>query len=488
MKYPNREQQRGVTGHFGAVILLCAAQFMVVLDATIVSVALVDLQSDLGLSQQNLQWVVNAYTLAYGGFLLLGGRAADLLGRRRIFVMGLVLFSLASLLGGFAPSGGVVIIARSVQGLGGALISPAVLSILTTTFTEGLARNRALGIWGATAASGAASGVLLGGLLTNYLGWRWVLFINVPITLVTAALSFKLLDESRGTNRSTSGKNGKGFDLAAALTVTAGLVVLVYAVVETTEFGWGSARTLGLLALALLLIVGFVLIELRSQSPLVKFSVFRLRNLTGANLVALVYATGPLSTLFFISLYLQQVLGYSALQTGLAFLPFSLMAAVASLIASPLVNRFGLKAMVAGGMLLMALGLVLFAQVPTNGIFWRDVLPGSLLVGIGITLAGVSMTIAAMSGVNAQDSGLASGLINTSQQLGTAIVLALLVTLSSSRTKAVIAARGNSPELLLIALTEGFRFAFLIGAGLLAAGALVAVLFIHGASFPKERK
>jgi EmrB/QacA subfamily drug resistance transporter len=462
-----------------ALMLLCSAQFMVVLDATIVAVALSNMQSDLGLSPQNLQWVINAYTLVFGGFLLLGGRAADLFGRQRVFMLGIILFSLASLIGGLSPSGNVLILARSLQGLGGAMISPAALSILTTIFTEGGARNRALGIWGATAAAGSTSGVLLGGLLTNYLGWRWVLFVNVPIGLVTVVLSSRLLKGNRSDDNSSS----QGFDLAGAIAITSGLMVFVYAIVGVTEFGWNSARTLSLLAISLLLIASFIWIELRSKSPLVKFSIFRLPNLTGANLVALVHASGPLSTLFFISLYLQQVLGYSALATGLAFVPFSLCAAAAAIVAAPTVQRFGLKATIAGGLLMMAVGLLLFSQLPPNGNFWLHVLPGSILVGAGITLAGVPMTIAAMSGVEERDAGLASGLINTSQQIGAAIVLALLVTLSSSQTKAIIAIQGNSTEVMAIALTKGFQFAFLVGAGLLIAGAITAVLLITNPSF-----
>jgi EmrB/QacA subfamily drug resistance transporter len=466
--------QLSETRQQAALMLLCSAQFMVVLDATIVAVALSNMQSDLGLSPQNLQWVINAYTLVFGGFLLLGGRAADLFGRQRVFMLGIVLFSLASLIGGLSPSGNVLILARSLQGLGGAMISPAALSILTTIFTEGGARNRALGIWGATAAAGSTSGVLLGGLLTNYLGWRWVLFVNVPIGLVTVLLSSKLL-KGNGKNDTSA---GKGFDLAGAISITSGLMMFVYAIVGVTEFGWTSARTLSLLAISLLLIVSFIWIELRSKSPLVKFSIFRLPNLTGANLVALVHASGPLSTLFFISLYLQQVLGYSALATGLAFVPFSLCAAAAAIISAATVQRFGLKATIAGGMLMMALGLLLLSQLPPSGNFWFHVLPGSILVGTGITLAGVPMTIAAMSGVEERDAGLASGLINTSQQLGAAIVLALLVTISSSQTKAIIAIQGNSAEVMAIALTKGFQLAFLVGAGLLVAGAITAVLFI----------
>jgi EmrB/QacA subfamily drug resistance transporter len=462
-----------------ALALLCSAQFMVVLDATIVAVALSNMQSDLGLSPQNLQWVINAYTLVFGGFLLLGGRAADLFGRQRVFVLGISLFSLASLIGGLSPSGNVLILARSLQGLGGAMISPAALSILTTLFSEGGARNRALGIWGATAAAGSTSGVLLGGLLTNYLGWRWVLFVNVPIGLVAVLLSSKLLKGNLTEDNSPS----QGFDLAGAIAITSGLMVFVYAIVGITEFGWTSARTLFLLAISLLLIASFISIELRSRSPLVKFSIFRLPNLTGANLVALVHASGPLSTLFFISLYLQQVLGYSALATGLAFVPFSLCAAVAAIFAAPTVQRFGLKLTIAGGMLMMAVGLLLLSQLPPTGEFWIHVLPGSILVGTGITLAGVPMTIAAMSGVEERDAGLASGLINTSQQIGAAIVLALLVTLSSSQTQAIIAMRGNSPAVMAIALTKGFQLAFMVGAGLLTAGAITALLLIENPTF-----
>ncbi len=467
--------QLSETRQQAALMLLCSAQFMVVLDATIVAVALSNMQSDLGLSPQNLQWVINAYTLVFGGFLLLGGRAADLFGRQRVFMLGIVLFSLASLIGGLSPSGNVLILARSLQGLGGAMISPAALSILTTIFTEGGARNRALGIWGATAAAGSTSGVLLGGLLTNYLGWRWVLFVNVPIGLITVVLSSRLLKGNRSNDNSSS----QGFDLAGAIAITSGLMVFVYAIVGVTEFGWDSVRTLSLLAISLLLIASFIWIELRSRSPLVKFSIFRLPNLMGANLVALVHASGPLSTLFFISLYLQQVLGYSALATGLAFVPFSLCAAAAAIVAAPTVQRFGLKVTIAGGLLMMAVGLLLFSQLPPNGNFWLHVLPGSILVGAGITLAGVPMTIAAMSGVEERDAGLASGLINTSQQIGAAIVLALLVTLSSSQTKAIIAIGGNSA----IALTKGFQLAFLVGAGLLTAGAFTAVLLITNPSF-----
>jgi len=438
--------------HWGTLIVLCAAQFMVILDAAIINVALVDLQRDLKLSPQSLQWVVNAYTLPLGSLLLLGGRASDLLGRWRVFVTGLIIFPAASLVGGLAASETSLMIARALQGVGGALISLAALSILMTRFTQSEARNRALGIWGATAACGAASGVLLGGYLTSSFGWRSVLLINVPIGFATTMLSLRL-----NRSGSTVVRTLKDFDLAGGATITAGLVIFVYALVRTADARSNWVQILGLFALAVLLIAIFILIERRSRSPLVKLSLFRHRNLTGANLVALVHATGPLCALYFTSLYLQQVLGYSALMTGLAFLPFSIIAAVTSLIASPLVPRLGLKAMIVGGLLSMALGLLLYTQVPVNGNFWRDVLPGSLFIGVGVTLTGIPMTIAALSDVSAQDSGLASGLINTSQQIGSAIVLALLVTISSVYTEAVSLSSGNSLTMRMNTLTEGFR-------------------------------
>ena len=456
-----------------ALVLLCAAQFMFVLDIAIVNVALPSIQQALKFSQENLQWVVNAYTLAFGGFLLLGGRAGDLLGYRRIFIVGLGLFSLASLMGGFAESGSVLIAARGVQGLGAALSSPAVLSILTTTFPEGSERTRALGAWGAIGASGAAAGVLLGGLLTGTLGWEWVLFVNVPIGGAAVLLAPVLIRESHDPTAP------RHFDLAGAICVTLGLVLLVFAIVGTDASGWVSVRTLSLLSLSVLLLVGFVLIERRARAPLVPLRIFRLRNLTGANLVTLVQGTGPLCTLFFISLYLQQVLGFSAIVSGLAFLPFALTAAVSSGVTPTLMNRFGLKPVLVVGMVLMAVGLVLFAQVSVGGTYVGNVLLPSLIVGSSAGLSFVPLTIAAVTCVKVEDTGLASGLLNTSQQVGAALVLALLVVSASNRTKEVIAARGSSPEVLPTALTAGFQSAFLLGAGLVAIGAVVALLVIR---------
>ena len=452
------------SGRGFALALLCAAQFMVVLDTVIINVALDSIKSQLHFSPQNLQWVVNAYTLAFGGFLLLGGRAADLLGRRRIFVAGLTLFSLASLAGGLAPTQETLIIARAFQGLGGAMVSPAALSLLTTLFPEGAARNRALGVWGATAAAGAASGVLLGGLLTNFLGWRWALFINVPIGLCVSLLSFKLLQESRAEAKpgaAGDGRGASGFDVSGAALVTAGLVVLVYGVVGAADAGWASPRTLGLFAAGLALFAAFYVVERRSAAPLVDFALFRRPGIAGANLVALTHATGPIGTLYFLSLYMQQVLRLSPLMTGLAFLPFALMAALSSGFSARAVQRFGVKASVISGLLLMASGLLLFARLPTDSAahYVWDLLPGLLLVGAGITLAGVPMTIAAMTGVDEADSGLASGLVNTSQQIGAALTLAILV------TAAAVSARSAS---------DAYASAFYTGATVLCIGAVIA--------------
>ncbi|BBD70582.1 hypothetical protein NIES4072_69490 [Nostoc commune NIES-4072] len=453
-----------------ALILLCATQFIFVLDVSIINIALPSIQQAFNFSQQNLQWVINAYTLAFGGFLLLGGRAGDLLGHRRVFIFGLSLFALASLIGGFAQSGTILIAARSAQGLGGALSSPTALSILTMTFSEGSERNRALGVWGATGASGGAAGVLLGGLITGLLGWEWVLFVNVPIAGSAALLAPIFLSESVTNNKS------RQFDLAGAFCSTTGLILLVFTIVNAEGH---LARTLGFLFLCVSLFLGFMFIEQRSPAPLVPLRIFRLRNLTGANLITLVHGTGPLCTLFFISLYLQQVLGLSALNSGLAFLPFALAGGISSGLASVLVNRFGVKPVLTVGMLLMAIGLVLFAQVSVGGSYVIHVLPASLVVGASAGFSFVPLTIAAFMSVKDEDAGLASGLLATSQQVGAAIVLALLVAIASAHSKGIIAAQGSSPAVLARALTEGFQSAFYLGAGLVALGAIVAFLVIQ---------
>ena len=448
-----------------ALALLATAQFVVVLDASIVNVALPTIGDSLSFSQDDLSWVVNAYVLTFGGFLLLGGRAADLLGRRRVFMVGLVLFALASLAGGLANSESQLIVARAVQGLGAAILSPAALSIVTTTFRDGAERNKALGVWGAVAGGGGAAGVLLGGILTDGLGWEWVLWVNVPIGLAAAALSPLLIAESRSQSET------RHFDFGGAVSITAGLSLLVYALVDATDAGWGSAQTIGLLAAAAALIGAFVAIELRSAQPLVPFRIFRLRTLTGANVVGVLTGASLFSMFFFISLYMQQVLGYSAIHAGLSYLPLALSIMISAALASQLTTRFGFKPVLATGMLLIAGGLVWFSQVSVGGGFLTDILGPSLLAAVGLGFAFVPQTIAAVAGVRDRDAGLASGLINTSQQVGGALGLAVLSTIATTRTDDLLVQGSGRAD----ALTEGFQSAFLAGAGLAILG-LIAVL------------
>jgi EmrB/QacA subfamily drug resistance transporter len=457
-----------------ALVLLCFAQFIVVLDASIVNVALPSIGEGLSFSQENLAWVVNAYVLTFGGFLLLGGRMADLLGRRRVFIAGLLLVAVASLAAGFASNEGQLIAARAAQGLGAAIISPSALSIITTTFSDGSERNKALGAWGAVAGAGGAAGVLFGGILTDTLGWEWVLWINVPVALIVAALAPGLIAESR--SQSTT----RHFDAAGAVSVTAGLSVLVYALVDAADAGWGSTQTLGLLAVAAALIGAFVAIERRSQAPLVPFRIFRLRTLTGANTVGVLVGASLFSMFFFITLYMQQVLGYSPIEAGLAYLPLAVMIIVASGIASQLVTRIGFKPVLAAGMVLIAAALVWFSQVSVGGEFASDILGPSLLAATGLGFAFVTTTIAAVSGVRDHESGLASGLINTSQQIGGALGLAVLATIANSRTDDLVGEAGGDPSALTNALNEGFQSAFLGGAGLAVLGLVLALVLIRG--------
>jgi EmrB/QacA subfamily drug resistance transporter len=457
-----------------ALILLCFAQFIVVIDAAIVNVALPSIGEGLGFSQENLAWVVNAYVLTFGGFLLLGGRMADLLGRRRVFIAGLLLVAAASLAAGFSANEGQLIAARAAQGLGAAIISPSALSIITTTFSDGAERNKALGAWGAVAGLGGAAGVLFGGILTDGLGWEWVLWINVPVALVVAALTPPLVAESRSESET------RHFDAAGAVSVTAGLSVLVYALVDATEAGWGSTQTLGLLALSAALLAVFVAIELRSQAPLVPFRIFRLRTLTGANVVGLLVGGSLFSMFFFITLYMQQVLGYSAIKAGLSYLPLALMIIVASGIASQLVTRIGFKPVLIAGMAFIAVALVWFSQVSVGGDFVTDILGPSLVAATGLGFAFVTTTIAAVSGIRDQESGLASGLINTSQQIGGALGLAVLATIANSRTDDLVASSGGDPSALTNALNEGFQSAFLGGAAIAALGLVLTLVLIRG--------
>jgi EmrB/QacA subfamily drug resistance transporter len=444
-----------------------------VLDASIVNVALPTIGRALHFTESDLPWVVNAYVLTFGGFLLLGGRMADVLGRRRVFIGGLLLVAAASLAAGFAANEGQLIAARAAQGLGAAIISPSALSIVTTTFRDGAERNKALGAWGAVAGAGGAAGVLLGGILTDGLGWEWVLWINVPVALVVAALAPGLIAESR--SESTS----RHFDTAGAISVTAGLSILVYAIVDATDAGWGSLQTLGLIGVATALIAGFVAIEHRSQAPLMPFRIFRLRTLTGANIVGLLVGGSLFSMFFFITLYMQQVLGYSAIHAGLSYVPLAVSIMIAAGIGSQLVTRVGYKPVLAAGMVFIAAALVWFSRVSVGGGFMTDILGPSLLAATGLGFAFVTTTIAAVSGVRDQESGLASGLINTSQQVGGALGLALLATIANSRTDHLMASAGGDPSALTNALNEGFQSAFLGGAVIAALGLVLTLVLIR---------
>ena len=454
-----------------ALVLLCSAQFVVVLDASIVNVALPSIGEALAFSQGNLPWVVNAYVLTFGGFLLLGGRTADLLGRRRVFMAGLLVVAVASLLAGFAATEGQLIAARAAQGLGAAIISPAALSIVTTTFKDGSERNRALGVWGAVAGSGGAAGVLLGGILTDGLGWEWVLWVNVPVSLIALALSPRLIAESRAESER------RVFDVAGAVTVTAALSILVYALVDANDAGWGSTQTIGLIALSALLLAAFVAIELRTPKPLMPFSIFRIRTLTGANVVGLLVGASLFSMFFFISLYMQQVLEYSAIHAGLSYLPLALLIMASAGIASQLVTKVGYKPVLAAGLLFIVVGLLWFSQVSVGGGFTTDILGPSLFAAAGLGFAFVTTTIAAVSGVEESEAGLASGLINTSQQIGGALGLAVLSTVAISRTDG-LTSPGAPPS--ASALTEGFQSAFLGGAGIALLGFVLTLVLIRG--------
>jgi EmrB/QacA subfamily drug resistance transporter len=453
------------------LVLCCLAQFMVVLDVSIVNVALPSIQRDLGFTGANLQWVVNAYTLTFAGFLLLGGRAADLIGRRKVFVAGLLLFAAASLIGGLAQNEAMLVAARGAQGLGGAVVAPATLSILTTTFTEGAERNRALAIWGAMGGVGGAAGALVGGVLTQWLSWRWILFINVPIGAAAALAATRVVAEGRRAVPEAA----RSFDLAGALTVTTGLIVLVFGIVRTETWGWGDARTVAVLGAGIALLALFVVIEGRfARAPLVPLRLFSSRQLTGANLVVLAMGATAFAMWYFVSLYLQERLGYTPIQAGLSFLPMSLTIVAASSFAGRAVVRFGAGRLLAFGMTIFALGMLGFARVSAHGSYVADVLGPSLLAAGGIGFSFVPVTIAATAGVRAEEAGLASGLVNTSRQVGGSIGLAALATLATQRTADALAGGTNRAE----AVTMGFHRAFLVGAGFAAAGAVLAMTLL----------
>jgi EmrB/QacA subfamily drug resistance transporter len=460
------DSQTSRTFHPRATLLLsCLAQFMVILDVSVVNVALPAIRGGLHFSEVDLQWVVNAYTVTFAGFLLLGGRAADLLGRRRVFVAGLILFALASLAGGISDSQDVLIAARAIQGLGGAIIAPASLSILTTTFHEGAERNRAVGIWGAMGGAGGAAGVLLGGVITDLLSWRWILFINVPIGLLAAFAAQHYITESKRPMSS------RDFDLTGALAATIGLSLLVLGIVRTDQTGWGSAPTLAIIAAGIVLLAGFVLVEGRfARAPLMPLRIWASRTLSAANVVVLLVGGSTFAMWFFVSLYLQQVLGYSPIRAGLAFLPMTLCIVAGSTIASRTVARVGAKPLLVGGMAVMTLGLALFTRISTHGAYAADVLVPGLLVGIGMGFAFVPATISAVAGVAPAEAGLASGLVNTSRLFGGALGLAVLAAIATSHTNSQLHA-GSSAH---AALTSGFTLAFGIAAAFALIGGLVA--------------
>ena len=447
------------------LIIACLAQFMVVLDASVVNIALPSVQRGLHFTPANLQWIVNAYTLVFGGFLLLGGRAADLLGRKRLFVAGIILFSAASLLNGLAQTSGMLIVGRGLQGLGGALVSPAALSIVTTTFTDGTQRTRALGVWSAIAASGAAVGLLVGGVLTDVASWRWVFFVNVPVGIATILLALRYVAESR------LNVARRAFDLAGAVTVTGGLVVLVYAIVKAQSYGWGSPRTLGLGVLALALLAAFVVIERRSSAPLVRLSIFRIRALTVADTVLLLVASGMFGMFFFASLYVQEILGYSPLRAGLAFLPATAGIMIGAGIAQPLVKRVGVRNVAAMGTAIASVGMLVLTQLPVHGSYAGNLLVGLMPMSIGLGLAFVPITLMGTSGVSREDSGLASGLFNTAQQVGGSLGLAILSTLAASQTTSVL--HGTSQIAVLTARVSGYHVAFLAAGVMLALGVVL---------------
>ncbi len=454
------------TNPWVVLVLICLAQFMVVLDATIVNVALPSIQKDLHLSEGSLQWLVNAYTLVFGGFLLLGGRAGDLLGRKRLFLVGLVIFTGASLLDGLSSSEGMLVGSRALQGLGAALISPAALSIISTTFAEGAERARALAVWAAIAIGGSAVGLILGGVLTQYFSWPWIFFVNVPVGIVAFLLSLRLIPESRDVLEHRS------FDLAGAATVTGGLMALVYAIVDAQSAGWGSAKTLGFFALAVVLLAGFVVIELRTKAPLVRLSIFRIRSLLTANIAMFLAMSGMFAMFFFNTLYIQQVLGYGPLKAGLAFLPFSAGVMISAGLASQFAPRLGVRAVAAAGMLVAAAGLALLTQLPVHGSYVANVLPAIVLSSLGMGAVFMPLTLIATTGLDDADQGLASGLFNTSQQIGGALGLAVLSTLAASRT----ASAGGSPT---HALVVGFQWAFGVGAVVMIAALAVMLALLR---------
>jgi EmrB/QacA subfamily drug resistance transporter len=458
---------------WAALALIVTAQFMVILDVAIVNVALPSIKSDLNFSEANLQWVVSAYAILFGGALLLGGRLADLLGRRRLFVAGLSLFAASSLLCGLAWSEGSLIAFRALQGLGGALLAPAALSLLMTTFREGRERNLALGIYGAASGSGAAVGVLLGGVLTSYLNWSWVFFINVPVAVAAIALTPALLRESR------SELAHRHFDLPGAASVTAGLMLLVYATTRAATDGWSAQTTIALFAGAAALIATFVVVELRSPSPLLPLRLFRLRTLTGANAAMAIVGAVAFSEFFVLTLYLQTILHYSAVQSGVAFAAFALAVVVTSNVAQAVVGRLGVRPTLTAGLLASAASVAWLTRLPVDGQYFWDLFPAFVLGGAGMGLSFVPVTIASLTGVERSDAGVASGLINTSRQIGGALGIAAVSAIAATSTSNYADAHAGIGATSAVALDHGYQTALYVLTGLLLAGALIAVTVLR---------
>ena len=458
-----------------ALIILCLGDLMIVLDVTIVGVALPSIRTDLGFSESSLAWVVNAYLITFGGFLLLGGRLGDLFGHRRLFVIGIGLFTLASLACGIATSQEFLVSARAIQGLGGAIVSAVALSLVIRLFTEPAERAKAMGVFGFVASGGGSIGVLLGGVLTDALDWHWIFLVNVPIGIAVVVLSLRLLPGGRDEAAESR------LDVAGAVTVTASLMLAVYAIVNGNEVGWGTVRTLGLLGAAAALFGAFLVIESRVPSPLMPLGLFRLRNLAFSNIVGVLWAAAMFAWFFLSALYLQLVLGYSPLEVGLAFLPANLIMGALSLgVSARLVMRFGIRTPLAAGLGLAGLGLALFARAPVDGNFAVDVLPSMILLGVGAGIAFNPVLLAAMSDVEPSDAGLASGIVNTSFMMGGALGLAVLASVAASRTETLRAA-GDDP---LVALTGGYHTAFLLGAIFAFGAAAIGAVFLRTKEAP----
>jgi EmrB/QacA subfamily drug resistance transporter len=466
---------RSASSRWAVLVVVCLAQFMVVLDATIVNVALPSIQRGLHFSNANLQWVINSYTLMFGGFLLLGGRAADFFGRRRLFLAGVAVFSIASLINGLAQSSEMLIIGRGLQGLGGAMVSPAALSIITTTFAEGPDRTKALGVWSAIAAGGAAIGLLMGGVLTDALSWEWCFIVNVPVGIAAIVATFRIVPESLAEHKPDT------VDIAGAVSVTSGLVILVYAIVKAQQWGFGSARTLGLGAVAVALLATFVLIERRSKAPLVRLGIFRLRSLSGANLVMTLVAAGMFSMFFFVTLYVQDVLGYSPLKAGLAFLPVTAGIMVGAGLAQQGIRTLGARLQTVVGISTATVGMFLLTAMPAHGSYLSDILPGLLFVAFGMGMTFVPITLMATTGVHGDDQGLASGLLNTAQQVGGALGLAVLSTVSFNHASSQLSSLGHAPSAAdrTAALVGGYTTAFTVGAFLMGIGALLILAIVR---------